>query len=206
MSLALLGTEKVVCFFIPGRPDTTCHAFVGETVILPCTATSPGELILSNSMLYWQIGSVVVHFSYNGQDSPDYQNQHYRGRTSLFWDQMKHGNFSLKLSNVQLQDTAVYNCIYKQTGDHPSKTQKSKINLIVSGKIFFLGGRERELRAAFLVDKPFGYLWVCTVLDPPCPRGMGEFISLFALGSVKEAGLVSPLAIGSKVQAIHPFR
>ncbi|KFP17822.1 V-set domain-containing T-cell activation inhibitor 1, partial [Egretta garzetta] len=115
-----------------GQPDTTCHAFVGETVVLPCTTTSPGQLILSDSMLYWQIESVVVHFFHNGQDSLESQDKHYQGRTSLFSDQMKHGNFSLKLSNVQLEDTAVYTCIYKQTGDHPHETQKSKITLSVS--------------------------------------------------------------------------
>ncbi|NXG82860.1 VTCN1 inhibitor, partial [Stercorarius parasiticus] len=121
--------------FIPGQADTTCHAFVGDTVILPCTATSPGELILSNSILYWQIGhSVLVHFFHKGHDSLNLQDKRYDGRTSLFLDQMKHGNFSLKLSNVQLLDTDVYTCIYKQTGDHPNQTQKSKINLIVSGK------------------------------------------------------------------------
>ncbi|XP_069728837.1 V-set domain containing T-cell activation inhibitor 1-like [Phaenicophaeus curvirostris] len=115
-----------------GQLDTTRRAFVGETVVLPCTTTSPGELALSKSMLYWQIGSVIVHFFHNGQDSLERQDEHYHGRTSLFLDQMEHGNFSLKLSNIQLQDAAVYTCIYKQTGDHPNKTQKSKINLIVS--------------------------------------------------------------------------
>ncbi|XP_074459318.1 ICOS ligand-like [Larus michahellis] len=116
-----------------GQADTTCHAFVGDTVILPCTTTSPGELILSNSILYWQIGhSVLVHFFDKGNDSLGLQDERYNGRTSLFLDQMKHGNFSLKLSNVQLLDTHVYTCIYKQTGDHPKQTQKSKINLIVS--------------------------------------------------------------------------
>lgn len=137
VSLALLCTENVVYFFIPGQPDTTSHAFVGETVILPCTTTSPGELTTSNSMVYWQIESVVVHFFRNGRDSLESQDPRYHGRTSLFLDQMKHGNFSLKLSNVQLVDTAVYTCIYKQTGDLLNKTQKSKIKLIVSGKTFF---------------------------------------------------------------------
>ncbi|XP_065533158.1 butyrophilin-like protein 10 [Lathamus discolor] len=121
-----------------GRPDTTCHAFVGETVVLPCTTTSPGKLTLSSSMLFWQIEAddpqhtIVVHFFLNGQDLPQFQNDNYCGRTSLFFDQMKHGNFSLKLSNVKLLDTAVYSCIYKQTGDHSDKTQKSNIKLIVS--------------------------------------------------------------------------
>ncbi|XP_040441144.1 myelin-oligodendrocyte glycoprotein-like [Falco naumanni] len=130
------GLWMVACLLLAslprGQPDTTCHAFVGETVILPCTTTSPRELTLSNSMLYWQIDSVVVHFFHNGKDSLASQDKRYCGRTSLFGDQVKHGNFSLKLSNVQLLDAAEYSCIYKQTGDHPSKTQKSKIKLIVA--------------------------------------------------------------------------
>ncbi|NXJ66656.1 VTCN1 inhibitor, partial [Rostratula benghalensis] len=135
-----------------GQPDKTCHAFVGETVILPCTTISPGELILSNSILYWQIEhTVLVHFFYKGQDWLDRQEKRYNGRTSLFLDQMKYGNFSLKLSNVQLLDTAEYACIYKQTGDHPNKTQKSKINLIVSGKIIFGSEGGHELHANFVV-------------------------------------------------------
>ncbi|NXI64769.1 VTCN1 inhibitor, partial [Anseranas semipalmata] len=114
-----------------GQPDITRHAFVGETVILPCK-TSPGELDVSNSMLYWQIESVLVHFLHNGQDELLFQDEQYNGRTSLFLDQVKHGNFSLKLSNVQLQDAAVYTCIYKQTGALPNTTQKSKIKLNVT--------------------------------------------------------------------------
>ncbi|NXP70288.1 VTCN1 inhibitor, partial [Ramphastos sulfuratus] len=116
-----------------GQPDKTCNASVGETVVLPCTATSPGELNPSTSRLYWQIDSLVVHFFRDGQDELNFQDERYRGRTSLFLDQIKHGNFSLKLSNVQLLDAATYTCIYKQTGDNLNETQKSKVKLIVSG-------------------------------------------------------------------------
>ncbi|NXH80450.1 MOG protein, partial [Edolisoma coerulescens] len=118
--------------FIPGQLDTTCHAFVGETVVLPCTTTPPEEPTLAKSMLYWQIGSKVVHFFQNGQDSLKTQDKDFRGRTSLFLDQMKHGNLSLKISNVQLEDKAEYTCIYRETEDH--QTKKSKIKLSVSGK------------------------------------------------------------------------
>ncbi|NWV47633.1 MOG protein, partial [Daphoenositta chrysoptera] len=113
-----------------GQLDSTCHAFVGETVVLPCTTSPPGELTLAKSMLYWQIGRRLVHFFQNGQDSLKAQDQQFQGRTSLFLDQMKHGNLSLKISNVQLPDDAEYICIYKQTGGH--QTQKSKIKLNVS--------------------------------------------------------------------------
>ncbi|NXY58830.1 VTCN1 inhibitor, partial [Callaeas wilsoni] len=113
--------------FIPGQLDTTCHAFVGETVVLPCTTTAPGEL--TKSRLYWQIGTKIVHFFQNGQDSLKAQDKHFRGRTSLFLDQMKHGNLSLKISNVQLLDNAEYTCIYKQTNDYQTKKSKIKLNV-----------------------------------------------------------------------------
>ncbi|NWY74495.1 VTCN1 inhibitor, partial [Erithacus rubecula] len=117
--------------FVPGQLDTTCHALVGETVVLPCSTSPPAEL--AKSMLYWQIGTrQVVHFFKNGQDSPEDQDKKFQGRTSLFPDQMKYGNFSLKLSNVQLGDDAEYSCIYKQTESH--QTKKSTIKLNVSGK------------------------------------------------------------------------
>ncbi|NXK39238.1 VTCN1 inhibitor, partial [Piprites chloris] len=113
-----------------GQPERTCHAFVGETVVLPCTTTPPGELIFSKSMLYWQIDQKIVHFFQKGKDSLGTQDEHFSGRTSLFLDQMKHGNLSLKISNVQLQDNAEYTCIYKQDEDH--QTKKSYIKLSVS--------------------------------------------------------------------------
>ncbi|NXO87300.1 VTCN1 inhibitor, partial [Sitta europaea] len=112
-----------------GQLDTTCHAFVGETVVLPCSTTPPGEVTLSKSMLYWQIGTKLVHFFQNGQDSLEGQDKKFRGRTSLFLDQMKHGNLSLRLSNVQLQDDAEYSCIYRQTKNHQTKKFTIKLNV-----------------------------------------------------------------------------
>ncbi|XP_032536364.1 V-set domain-containing T-cell activation inhibitor 1-like isoform X2 [Chiroxiphia lanceolata] len=114
-----------------GQPET-CRAYVGETVVLPCSTTPPGELIFSKSMLYWQIDQKIVHFFQKGKDSLTTQDKRFRGRTSLFLDQMKHGNLSLKISNVQLQDNAEYTCIYKQDADH--QTKKSNIKLSVSGQ------------------------------------------------------------------------
>ncbi|NXQ63253.1 VTCN1 inhibitor, partial [Anthoscopus minutus] len=114
-----------------GQQGTMCHAFVGETVVLPCTTAPPGELTLSKSMLYWQIGTkMLVHFFRNGQDSLEDQDEKFHGRTSLFLDQMKHGNLSLKISNVQLGDEAEYSCIYRQVENH--QTNKSTVKLNVS--------------------------------------------------------------------------
>ncbi|CAN8196914.1 unnamed protein product [Coccothraustes coccothraustes] len=124
----------VACLLLASLPrgqlDTTCHAFVGETVVLPCTTTPPGELTLSKSRLYWQIGTKqLVHFFQNGQDSLEGQDEKFHGRTSLFLDQMKHGNLSLKISNVQLGDNAEYSCIYRQTENHQTKKFTIKLNV-----------------------------------------------------------------------------
>lgn len=91
-------------------------------------------------MLYWQIGQVGVHFFNYGKDSLKNQHKKFQGRTSLFLDQMKYGNFSLKLSNVQLEDDAEYSCIYRLPESR--QTKKSTIKLNVSGKIFFFFSTE----------------------------------------------------------------
>ncbi|NXQ44722.1 VTCN1 inhibitor, partial [Catharus fuscescens] len=112
-----------------GQLDTTCHAFVGDNVLLPCS-TSYKELNLSGLLLYWQIGKEGVHYFHYGKDSLERQDKKFQGRTSLFLDQMKHGNFSLKLSNVQLGDDAEYSCIYRLSDSR--QTNKSTIKLHVS--------------------------------------------------------------------------
>lgn len=104
-------------------------------MVLPCTTSPPEDLSLAKSKLYWQIGRKIVHFFRKGKDSLDNQHEDFHGRTSLFLDQMKHGNLSLKLSNVQLEDNAEYSCIYKPSEDH--ETKESKIKLNVSGKVLF---------------------------------------------------------------------
>lgn len=108
---------------------------MGETVVLPCSITPPEELNISYSKLYWQKEDDLVHFFHEGCNDLKFQDKQYEGRTSLFSSEVKHGNFSLKLSNVQPQDEAVYSCIYSQSGH---QTQKFKIKLEVSGKNFFL--------------------------------------------------------------------
>ncbi|XP_038006323.1 V-set domain containing T-cell activation inhibitor 1-like isoform X2 [Motacilla alba alba] len=157
----------VACLLLASLPrgqlDTTCHAFVGETVVLPCTTTPPGDLTLSKSMLYWQIGTKqLVHFFQNGQDSLEGQDEKFHGRTSLFLDQMKHGNLSLKISNVQLWDDAEYSCIYRQTESH--QTKKSTIKLNVSEQNQIPSGSPMDvpnlivLPLSFLLLVPLG-LW-----------------------------------------------
>ncbi|XP_076134506.1 butyrophilin-like protein 10 [Alosa pseudoharengus] len=55
--------------------------------------------------------SSFVHLYQDGRDQHDKQIQSYKGRTSLFKDELQKGNASLKLSSVQVSDEGDYKCI-----------------------------------------------------------------------------------------------
>ncbi|KAL0970542.1 hypothetical protein UPYG_G00243530 [Umbra pygmaea] len=100
-------------------------AVIGNDVILPCYL----KPIPDNIIVEWTRSdqtSGKVHLFKDGQDSDGDQLPDYRGRTSLFNDQLINGNVSLKLSKVTLSDAADYKCsIPNEEG------QKSNIKLLV---------------------------------------------------------------------------
>uniref|UniRef100_A0A665UTR9 Immunoglobulin V-set domain-containing protein n=1 Tax=Echeneis naucrates TaxID=173247 RepID=A0A665UTR9_ECHNA len=55
-------------------------------------------------------GDRPVHSYSESQDQLADQNQNYRGRTSLFKDQISRGNASLQLREVKVQDEGRYRC------------------------------------------------------------------------------------------------
>lgn len=71
------------------------------------------------------LGQRFVHVRRSGQDLVNIKNPSYKGRTSLFPDELKQGNISLKLSKVQLSDQGTYVC------DIPLMNKKSSVRLVV---------------------------------------------------------------------------
>uniref|UniRef100_A0A8C8DJ76 Immunoglobulin V-set domain-containing protein n=1 Tax=Oryzias sinensis TaxID=183150 RepID=A0A8C8DJ76_9TELE len=69
---------------------------------------SPGEEIL----IHWHLtrGNVVVHSFYENGDQLAQQSQQFKGRTSMFKDQISEGNASLQLTEVRVQDKGRYEC------------------------------------------------------------------------------------------------
>lgn len=63
-----------------------------------------------------------VHVLRAGQDLVNIRNPSYAGRTSLFMNELKKGNLSLKLSKVKLSDEGTYEC-YIATLDKKSFTK-----------------------------------------------------------------------------------
>uniref|UniRef100_A0A3B4FNM2 Ig-like domain-containing protein n=1 Tax=Pundamilia nyererei TaxID=303518 RepID=A0A3B4FNM2_9CICH len=73
---------------------------------------------------------LIVHSFYHNKDQLERQNQCFRGRTSLFSDQISTGNASLQLTKVEVQDEGKYKC-YTSTIDG---NKESFINLKIDGK------------------------------------------------------------------------
>ena len=107
-------------------------AMVGDDVILPCHIEPPVNMEKETVLWYrtdlWRSSS--VHLLRDGRVDSWRQNPSYKQRTSLFSDQLSHGNISLKLSRVMLSDQGTYNCSV------PGLLRSSDIDLRVIGKIY----------------------------------------------------------------------
>uniref|UniRef100_A0A3B4FL63 Ig-like domain-containing protein n=1 Tax=Pundamilia nyererei TaxID=303518 RepID=A0A3B4FL63_9CICH len=98
-----------------------------ERCMLPCSYGG------SDVVIHWHqvsAGDITVHSFYHNKDQLERQNQRFRGRTSLFKDQISAGNASLQLTKVEVQDEGRYKC-YTSTD---RGNQESFINLKINGK------------------------------------------------------------------------
>ncbi|XP_045070415.1 butyrophilin subfamily 3 member A2-like [Coregonus clupeaformis] len=102
-------------------------ALVGDDVILPCTLRPTFSAVYQT--VEWQrpdLKPKEVHLYRDEKDDLVLQNPSFRGRTSLFKEELEEGNASLKLIRVELSDAGNYTC-YIPLLDH----QKTTIQLIV---------------------------------------------------------------------------
>ncbi|XP_071379916.1 butyrophilin subfamily 3 member A2-like [Centroberyx affinis] len=88
----------------------TVFAFVGEDVTLPCLYKSG----VSDETVEWaKVGlepkDIYVHR--DGCETFEMKNEAYEFRTHLFMRELKNGNISLRLSDVQLSDAGKYRCL-----------------------------------------------------------------------------------------------
>ncbi|XP_060780541.1 CD276 antigen-like isoform X2 [Neoarius graeffei] len=92
---------------VPTRVQTAVYA---ESVVLSCTFPVSGSWDAGSSVITWQRKLEVVHSFYNGQDQPQFQSQRYANRTSLFHQELKKGNASLRLDRNIVEDAGEYTC------------------------------------------------------------------------------------------------
>ncbi|KAM9431756.1 CD226 antigen-like isoform 2-T2 [Clarias gariepinus] len=108
---------------------------LGGSVMLPCFVETP--LPMEEQEVEWKkndSGS-LVHLWQDGESRPESQDQRYHERAHFFTEEIKHGNFSLLLTNVTRDDTGVYKCVVytNQESDKTLIEIKEIERFIVSG-------------------------------------------------------------------------
>ncbi|XP_041068593.1 CD276 antigen-like isoform X2 [Carcharodon carcharias] len=85
-------------------------AIINQTIMLECSFTIVASL--ESIVVTWQraMTNEVVHSYYYGKDQFSKQSPRYSGRTSLFSEEFKNGNASLRLANVSPEDNGTYQC------------------------------------------------------------------------------------------------
>lgn len=81
----------------------------------------------------------LVHEFKEGKDDLSDQNEMFRGRTAVFADQVRVGNASLRLKNVQLTDAGTYTCYIITSKGRGNANLEYK----TGGKLFLGRGKER---------------------------------------------------------------
>ncbi|XP_060730888.1 butyrophilin subfamily 1 member A1-like [Tachysurus vachellii] len=93
-------------------PEASLVAVAGENLVLPCFI-KPNTSAVDMTVEWMRIEEVasLVHLHKNHEDRNEDQAQSYRGRTSLFKEELQKGNASLKLSDLRLADEGEYKCL-----------------------------------------------------------------------------------------------
>ncbi|XP_062394323.1 protein NLRC5-like [Sardina pilchardus] len=100
--------------------DQPLYAVSGEDLVLPCSI-KPNLSIEGMTVEWVRLNQQpsLVHLYKDGKDQhPSRQIQSYFNRTSLFKDDLKMGNASLKLRSVQMSDEGDYKCFIQAGPDY----------------------------------------------------------------------------------------
>ncbi|XP_058249999.1 butyrophilin subfamily 1 member A1-like [Hemibagrus wyckioides] len=93
-------------------PEAPLAAVAGEDLVLPCFIkhrTSAVDMTVEWFKLY--VKDSLVHLYRDHEDRNEDQAQSYRGRTTLFKEELQKGNASLKLSDIRVSDEGSYKCL-----------------------------------------------------------------------------------------------
>nr|XP_033465395.1 butyrophilin-like protein 10 isoform X2 [Epinephelus lanceolatus] len=130
-------------------------ATIGDDIILPCHL-EPAVDVATKTLEWTRSGlSSVFAFVWRaGQDLIENKDPSYKGRTSLFTDELKRGNISLKLSDVRPSDAGRYRCFI------PRLNIDSFVELVVgaaSSPVISLAGIDRDKGGVVLQCESAGW-------------------------------------------------
>lgn len=93
------------------RVSEKIRAFAGQTVILPCQIPVSDDF----PTVEWSkegLAQPNITFLYrDGCETHEMKNLVFQYRTHLIMSELKNGNISLRISNVQLSDAGKYRCM-----------------------------------------------------------------------------------------------
>ncbi|XP_053485437.1 butyrophilin subfamily 1 member A1 isoform X2 [Ictalurus furcatus] len=93
-------------------PDVPLVAVAGEDLVLPCFIKPITSAVhMKVEWLRLERGVLLVHMYEDLEDRNEKQAQSFKGRTSLFKEELQKGNASLKLSALQVSDEGDYKCL-----------------------------------------------------------------------------------------------
>ncbi|KAF5888863.1 butyrophilin subfamily 1 member A1-like isoform X1, partial [Clarias magur] len=136
-------------------PEAPVVAVAGKDLVLPCFI-KPSTSAVDMTVQWFKLDEEdsLVHLYEDHEDRNEDQVQQYRGRTSLFKNELQKGNTSLKLSALRVSDGGEYRCLVQDKswsdyisvyidvealGSHPVITMESYdnsggINLVCESK------------------------------------------------------------------------
>ncbi|XP_051573035.1 uncharacterized protein LOC127451974 isoform X2 [Myxocyprinus asiaticus] len=121
--------------FIVKGPSRPLVVPLGGSVVLPCFVDKP--LLTEGLKVEWRRSDsdTPVHLYQDGESKPEVQQQDYHDRAHFFTDQIQHGNFSLLLNNVRVEDEGTYRCkVYSELDSGETVVEIKHVErLIVSG-------------------------------------------------------------------------
>uniref|UniRef100_A0A667ZEC4 Ig-like domain-containing protein n=1 Tax=Myripristis murdjan TaxID=586833 RepID=A0A667ZEC4_9TELE len=123
--VAILGGDIILACHLEPSLDPIVST-VGDDIILPCHLEPAVDVV--GMTVEWtrpDLDPKFVHVWSDGQELVDKRHPSYEGRTSLLTDKLKHGDVSLKLSEVKLSDEGKYRCFF------PSLSRETTITLVV---------------------------------------------------------------------------
>ncbi len=96
-------------------PSGPLVAPLGSSVVLPCSVDK--ALPMEDLEVEWKRADseTFVHLYQDGESRPEAQQQDYQDRAHFFTEEIKRGNFSLRLDDLRAEDEGRYTCtVYSQ--------------------------------------------------------------------------------------------